>query len=81
MTDYKLLFEDSRGALRDLKEFSAIDEDTAISEAMRSIRVFLDEHDYKSFYTRYYKETDGRVVFDVGSWSEFFHLVPQSTEG
>ena len=27
---------------------------------------------FKSYYTRSWKEPDGRTILDVGSWSEFF---------
>lgn len=43
------------------------------SEAFQSISDFLKEHNYKSYYTRSWREGD-HIVYDVGSWSEFFRL-------
>lgn len=44
-------------------------------QATVMINNFLKEHNYKSYYTRnFISETTGRLVFDVGSWSEFFEL-------
>lgn len=37
-----------------------------------AIKQFLDEHNYKSYYTRTW-DSDGWRHYDVGSWSEFFH--------
>lgn len=36
-----------------------------------AIRNFLDEHNYKSYYTRSWEE-NGISYYDVGSWSELF---------
>lgn len=43
------------------------------SEAMKSISKFLDEHKFKSYYTRMWRKND-HIVYDVGSHTEFFHL-------
>jgi hypothetical protein len=32
----------------------------------------MSDRNFKSYYTRMWQEPDGRIVFDVGSWSEFF---------
>lgn len=32
---------------------------------------FMDNHNYKSYYTRTWINK-GEMVFDVGSWTEFF---------
>lgn len=52
-----------------------------MGEAFDAIRKFLDEHEYKSYYTRFWlKEIEYEnepcvvLTFDVGSWSEFFHI-------
>ena len=34
---------------------------------------------YKIYYTRSWKEEDGSVWFDVGSWSEFYVLKEEDT--
>lgn len=42
-------------------------------EAIKEINKFLSNHNFKSYYTRVWEE-NGRLKFDVGSWSEFFYL-------
>lgn len=42
------------------------------NDVFTGIRNFLDEHNYKSYYIRSWEE-DGRIKYDVGSWSEFFY--------
>ena len=65
----KLYFTKSSGDER------IIGEPSDIAEATLMINDFLKEHNYKSYYTRnFISETTGRLVFDVGSWSEFFEL-------
>lgn len=44
-----------------------------IDEAFLKIKKFLNEHHFKSYYTRIWKENN-RLIFDVGSHSEFFFL-------
>lgn len=62
-----LFFENSYGEWRPIAE-CAEKIDAAIA-----IKQFLDSHNYKSYYTRMW-ESDGWLNYDVGSWSEFFHL-------
>lgn len=54
-----------------------------MDEAFSEIKKFCDERDFHIHYTRFWIEdcpaeigTDivWRITFDVGSWSEFFHL-------
>ena len=40
-------------------------------EAYREMKKFMDEHNFKSYYTRSW-EADGVKCYDVGSWTEFF---------
>lgn len=42
-------------------------------EASKKIKKFLDEHHYKSYYTRVWYENNIKK-HDVGSYTEFFHL-------
>ena len=42
-------------------------------EAFKEINKFLEEHNYKSYYTRVWCE-DNIKKYDVGSYTEFFHL-------
>ena len=50
-----------------------IGEADTIKECHQIIMKFLDDHNYKSHYQRMWVE-DGKVVADVGSWSEFFWI-------
>lgn len=63
-----LYFENSKG-----KE-SVIAENLSTRKGVyAAINAFLDEHNFKSYYSReIFKEDE--VWFDVGSHSEFFHL-------
>ena len=72
---YPVFFENSAGKERVIAEVQTMD------EALDAIRKFLDEHEYKSYYTRFWlEETEYEnepcvvLTFDVGSWSEFFHI-------
>lgn len=42
-------------------------------EAFKKIHEFLDQHNFKSYYTRVCQHGN-EVHYDVGSWSEFFCL-------
>lgn len=42
------------------------------AEAYRIIREFLDNHHYKSYYTREWTDENGETWVDVGSHTEFF---------
>lgn len=61
----KLIFQNSRGKER------VIAEPQSVEEVFKEINKFLNEHNFKSYYTRVWEE-NGRVKLDVGSWSEFF---------
>ena len=63
----KLYFQNSRGVERLIAEASNRE------EVVKEINKFLYDHNYKSYYTRVW-EDDGRLVFDVGSHTEFFIL-------
>ena len=63
----KLYFHNSRGVER------LIAEPSNREEVVKEINKFLNDHNYKSYYTRVW-EDDGRLMIDVGSWSEFFYL-------
>lgn len=45
--------------------------DVTEDEAFKEMQKFMDEHNFKSYYTRTWEE-DGVKWYDVGSWSEFF---------
>lgn len=61
----KLYFKNSRGKERLIAECETT------KDVSREIHKFLDDHNYKSYYSRSW-EVDGRIKIDVGSWSEFF---------
>ena len=63
----KLYFKNSRGKERLIAECETLDE---IHEAVSD---FLDEHNFKSYYTRSWGNEDG-FTLDVGSHSEFFKI-------
>ena len=70
-----LFFEGSTGRERVIAEVDNM------NEAFAEIKKFCDEREFHIYYTRFYieeSEVDGvagwRLTFDVGSWSEFFHL-------
>ena len=60
-----LYFQRSNGEHRLL----AMDVTEAV--AHEEMQKFMDEHNFKSYYTRSW-EKDGVKWYDVGSWSEFF---------
>ena len=69
----KLFFQNSQGKER------LIAEPSNREEVVKEINKFLDEHNYKSYYTQVC-EDNGRLMIDVGSWSEFFFLEGMSFE-
>lgn len=60
-----LYFQNSHGQER------LIAQHVNVKECYREINKFLDDHSFKSYYTRMFEE-DGRIIFDVGSHTEFF---------
>ena len=69
----KLIFQNSRGEER------VIAEPSNREEVNKEINKFLDAHNFKSYYTRVWAE-NGRLIFDVGSWSEFMIIEGMSFE-
>lgn len=63
----KLYFRSSNGKER------VIAEPLNVEEVSKEIKKFIDDHNFKSYYTRVLEE-DGRLKFDVGSHTEFFYL-------
>ena len=64
----KLFFQNYNGQERVVAEVN--DE----REAMKEINKFCSERDFKIHYVRTWKGSDGRMIYDVGSHSEFFIL-------
>ena len=50
-----------------------IKENVKEEEAFKLVSDFLKRHNYTSYYMRTWGQ-DGKTIFDVGSWSEFFVL-------
>ena len=69
MSDLILYFENSNGKRTKIGHPNSIDEVSDI------ISNFLKIHNYKSYYTRTWKNENGEICYDVGSHSEFFILV------
>lgn len=44
--------------------------------AQQKIKKFCEERDFIIYYTRIWNQ-EGKTIFDVGSHSEFFHLIPE----
>lgn len=63
----KLYFRSSNGKER------VIAEPSNVEEVSKEIKKFIDDHNFKSYYTRVWEE-NGRLKFDVGSHTEFFYL-------
>ena len=63
----KLLFKNGKG------EEKLIAEPLSREEVIKDINKFLDDHNFKSYYTRVWEE-NGRLIFDVGSHTEVFIL-------
>ena len=68
MTNLTLYFENSQGKRRE------IGKPKTEKEAFKIIHQFLDDHNYKSYYTRTWlnQENLKEKIYDVGSHSEFF---------
>lgn len=64
---YKVIFQNSRKQEREIG--TAVD----MNGAYKIMDEFMDEHNFKSYYKRVWKE-NGRIKVDAGSWSEFFYV-------
>ena len=60
-----LYFINSRG------EYRLLHENVTKKEMFKLIHLFLEEHNFKSYYTRSWN-TDEGTMLDVGSHTEFF---------
>ena len=71
----KLTFENSRGEER------VIGEPADEEYAFKMIQQFIEDHNFKSYYTRTWHDPElNRRTFDVGSHTEFFHLYYEEVE-
>lgn len=62
----KLYFQSSSGKERFIAD--VLDSE----EAMKKVRKFCSERDFKIHYTRMWKRDDGATMIDVSSHTEFF---------
>lgn len=70
---YRVDFENGFGKAR------TIGEGSTRQDAFKVINKFLSDHNYKAFYFRTWFADDSckKEIVDVGSHSEFFHIVEE----
>lgn len=75
---HKLYFVNSKRVSREIMSLDGTHmTDAQIRKvAFAKMNEFCDERNFKIYYVRSWNEP-GRTVFDVGSHTEFFHLVPE----
>lgn len=61
-------------------ELVLLAENVSEEEAMVKMKEFLDQHNYKSYYTRVCQHGN-EIHYDVGSWSEHFELKLYNEDG
>ena len=61
-------------------ELVLLAENVSEEEAMVKMKEFLDDHNYKSYYTRVCQHGN-EIHYDVGSWSEHFELKLYNEDG
>lgn len=68
MNDLIVFFKNSRGERREIGKASSE------KEAFKVIHQFLNDHKFKSYYTRSWISASNKLekVYDVGSHTEFF---------
>ena len=68
---YIVMFINSEGKSRQIGKVK-----TPI-QAYCAINKFLEEHHFKSYYTRTWQTNEKTTVVDVGSHTEFFQIIEQ----
>lgn len=56
-----------------------LEDNLTMETAMKPIKKFIDDHNYKSYYTRVWQRED-EIWYDVGSYTEFFILKLYDTQ-
>lgn len=74
MNKYSLIFVGNNS--REIATDYFDDMESVLNWATYEIQKFCNDRDFKIYYTRIWNE-EGYTVFDVGSHSEFFHLMPE----
>ena len=82
-TTHNLIFKSDSGgtreiaAIRDSSDSGERKTDSEIlNEVNKIIKRFCDNRNFEIYYIRIWNE-DGATVFDVGSHTEFFRLIPE----
>ena len=65
---YLVLFENGK------REQREIGKSESLNGAFKIIHSFLNEKNYKAYYTRYWEIETNVLQVDVGSWSEYFYI-------
>jgi tricorn protease-like protein len=73
----QVLFANTQGEIREIGSFDStgLTGHQIYTRALKFIRDFCKDRNFHTFYTRYWTQ-DGKTIVDVGSHSEFFHIVP-----
>ena len=66
MVKYNFYFQASNKERRPLAQCDSL------SDCFCVMQQFMKERNYKSYYTRMWVNSSIEMVFDVGSWTEFF---------
>ena len=66
MIKYNFYFQASNKERRPLAQCDNL------SDCICVMQQFMDNHNYNSYYTRTWVNSSIEMVFDVGSWTEFF---------
>ena len=66
MIKYNFYFQASNKERRPLAQCDSL------SDCFCVMQQFMKERNYKSYYTRMWVNSSIEMVFDVGSWTEFF---------
>lgn len=69
----KLYFENSYGKRKFVGTYS---KDSEIPDAINKYVKKINPN-FKIYYYQFYENDNGEIVYDVGSWSEFFILVKE----
>ncbi len=74
----RLYFVDWRGVSREILRIdcNGKSDDDIRAEAFKKMHEFCEERNFTIYYTRSWN-ADGMTIYDVGSHTEFFHLVPE----
>jgi len=66
MIEYNFYFE------RSSNERVPLAQCDSLTDCWCVMQQFMDKHNYKHYYTRTWVNGNSEMVFDVGSWTEFF---------